>query len=132
MSGDPQPSIEERQSLLRDVRSVRDAFSQDRTRLENQLLAAQQTISTLTTELGIADQRLTTVEDLIGEVRHRMQARGLSTNPAIRRPRPKGVTLVPADDTTNVCVPREFFITFHEFTPLTPPTVHQQSGGLSN
>ena len=109
MAGDPQPSIEERQSLLRTVRSVRDTFSKDRTRLENQLLAAQQTISTLTTELGIADKRLTTVEDLIGEVRHRMQARGLSTSPTVRRPLPKGVTLVSADDTTNVCVPREFF-----------------------
>ena len=52
-------------------------------RLENQLLAAQQTINALTAQLGIADKKLTTLEDLIGEVHTRMHARGLSTSVAV-------------------------------------------------
>lgn len=76
ISSDPQPSPETRQSLLRDVRSVCNTYAQDRTRLENQLLAAQQTILALTAELGIADKKLTTLEDLIGEVCTRMHSVG--------------------------------------------------------
>jgi len=52
-------------------------------RLENQLLAAQQTIHTVTSELGVADQKLANFEDLIGEVRTRMHSCGLPTSPPI-------------------------------------------------
>ena len=77
-------------------------------RLENQLLAAQQTINALTAQLGIADKKLTTLEDLIGEVRTRMHARGLSTSVAVRRPFPKTTALAHTDDTTNTQIPCEF------------------------
>ena len=85
IAGDPQQTVEARQSLLRDVRSVRDTYAQERARAENQLFAAQQNVSALATELRIADEKLTTIEDLIGEVRTRMQTRGLATHPAVRR-----------------------------------------------
>ena len=100
--GDPQPPTEAQQALLHDARSVRDTYARDRTRLENQILAAQQTITALKTQLGIADKKLTTIEDLIGEVRTRMHSRGLATSPGCWRPFPKIVPTAPADNTTNV------------------------------
>ena len=89
IAGDPQQTVEARQSLLRDVRSVCDTYAQERARAENQLFAAQQNVGALTTELRIADEKLTTIEDLIGEVRTRMQTRGLVTHPAVQWLPPK-------------------------------------------
>jgi len=107
--------------LLRDIRSVRDTYAQDRTRLENQLLAAQQTVHALKTQLGIADQKLVSLEDLIGEVRTRMQNRGLHTRQPVRRPFPSPETLVPAiaDGVTSTQPPRGFSILLFEFISLT-------------
>ena len=106
---------------MRDARSARDVYAQDRTRLENQILAAQQTIHALTTQLGIADKKLTSLEDLIGEVRTRMHARGLHTSPPVRRPFPSLGAPIPAaiDGPTNTQPPCEFSILSFEFTLLT-------------
>ena len=76
--GDPQPTIEAHQNFLEDICSTRDLYVQEHTRTENQLFAAQQTITALTTQLRIADKRLSTIEDLVGEVRTRMQSHGLA------------------------------------------------------
>jgi hypothetical protein len=48
---------------------------------ENQLLAAQQLVIALTRQLRLADEKLTTLEDLIGDLRTRMRKRGLSIHP---------------------------------------------------
>ncbi|KAF9784418.1 hypothetical protein BJ322DRAFT_1109131 [Thelephora terrestris] len=80
-SGDPEPPTEARQKLLRDIRAARDIYAQDRTRAENQLLAAQQLVNALARQLRLADERLISLEDLIAEVRVRMRMRGLSTLP---------------------------------------------------
>jgi len=121
ISGDSQPSVEARQSLLRDARSVRDTYTQDRMRLENQILAAQQTLHALTTELGIADQKLASFEDLIGEVRMRMQSRGLPTYPpTVRRQLPRTTAPAAVDNMTNppsAC--KSSRPLFSEFTLLT-------------
>ena len=105
VSGDPQPSVKDRQGLLEDVRAVRDVYAQDRARTENQLFAAQQNVNTLTTQLRIADEKLITIEDLIGEVRTRMQSRGLATHPTVRRPLAK---VVPSASVITSTPPREF------------------------
>ena len=89
--GDQQPSSEARQGLLRDARSTRDVYAQERARTENQLFAAKQVVTALSTQLWIADEKLTTIEDLIGEVRMRMHTRGLATHPTISRPFHKSV-----------------------------------------
>ena len=78
--GDPQPTIEACQNFLEDVHSTCDLYAQEHIRTENQLFAAQQTITALTTQLRIADKRLSTIEDLVGEVRTRMQSCGLATH----------------------------------------------------
>ena len=111
VAGDPQVPAEARQNLLRDARSVRDIYMQDRTRKENQLLAAQQTIVTLTAELRIADEKLITIEDIVGEVRARMNKRGLATHPITRRP--LSIVPTPASTVTSPQQPRmpPFFIT---------------------
>jgi hypothetical protein len=49
-------------------------------RAENKLLAAQEIVKALTIQLRIADQKLTTIEDLIGDIRARMHVRGLKWN----------------------------------------------------
>ena len=54
---------------------------QDRIRTENQLLAAQQLVIALKRQLWLADEKLTTVEELIGDLRTRMRMRGLSVHP---------------------------------------------------
>ena len=64
--GDPQPTIKARQNFLEDVRSTHNLYAQERMRTENQLFAAQQTITALTTQLHIADKRLSTIEDTGG------------------------------------------------------------------
>ena len=43
-------------------------------RAENQLFAAQQTVIALSSQLPMAEQRLVSIEDLIGEVRTVEQA----------------------------------------------------------
>ena len=53
--------------------------------MENQLLAAQQTIVVLTAQLWIADEKLTTVEDLVGEVRAKMHTQGLVTHLIVKQ-----------------------------------------------
>ena len=52
-------------------------------RTKNLLFAAQQTVSALTTQLHIVDEKLSTIEDLIGEVRTRMYLHGLPTHPIV-------------------------------------------------
>lgn len=91
IADDPQPSAESRHDLLRDVRSIRDTYANERARTENQLVAAQQTVAALAAQLRMADQKLVTIEDLIGEVRVRMHTRGLATHPVVRRPPPKSI-----------------------------------------
>ena len=90
--GDQQPSSEARRGLLKDARSTRDVYAQERARTENQLFAAKQVVTALSTQLRIADEKLTTIEDLIGEVRTRMHTRGLATHPSVSRPSHKSVT----------------------------------------
>ena len=90
--GDPQPSAEARQSLLKSARSTRDVYAQERTRTENQLYAAQQAVTALTIQLRIDDEKLTSLEDLIGELRTRMQRRGLATHPTVSRAACKQIT----------------------------------------
>ena len=82
--GDPQPTIEACRNFLEDVHSTHDLYVQECTRTENQLFAAQQTITALTTQLHIANERLSTIEDLVGEVRTRMQSHGLATHPTVQ------------------------------------------------
>jgi hypothetical protein len=69
--------------------------------VENQLLATQQTILVLTAQLRIADEKLTTVEDLVGEVRARMHTRGLATNPIVKR------QVKPKPPVTGDCAPSD-------------------------
>ena len=54
---------------------------QDRIRTENQLLAAQQLVIALKRQLRLADEKLTTVEELIGDLRTRMCMCGLLVHP---------------------------------------------------
>ena len=89
ISGDPQPSPEARRGLLEDVRSIRDLCAQERARTENQLYAAQQAVTALSTQLRMADEKLNIVEELVGEVQVRMLRRGLATHPITRRPSSK-------------------------------------------
>lgn len=107
--GDPQPSVEARRGLLEDVRSVRDVCAQERARTENQLFAAQQTVTALSTELRMADEKLSIMEDLIGEVRIRMHRRGLTTFPVVQRPSPRTVP----EATSSHTPPREFHVMLH-------------------
>jgi len=58
-------------------------------------------------QLRMADEKLFTIEDLIGQVRARMCTRGLATNPPVRRPFPKSAAPVPADAMTNSSLSRE-------------------------
>ena len=104
ITGIPQPSVEARRGFLEDVRSIRDICAQERARAENQLFAAQQIVSALTTQLRVADEKLGVIEDLVGEVRTRMHRRGLTTHPIIQRPSPK--TLFGAELSKNP-LPRE-------------------------
>jgi hypothetical protein len=78
------PTIEA-QKLLSDVRSTRDVYARDRMKAENLLLAAQQTVVALSFQLRMAEQRLTCLEDLIGEVRVRMYHRGLESHHKVER-----------------------------------------------
>ena len=103
--GDPLPSVEARRGLLEDIRSIRDLCMQERARAENQLYAAQQSVSALETELRIADEKLNIVEDLVGEVRTRMHRRGLATHPVTQRLPPKTFFNAGISDKTP---PREF------------------------
>lgn len=56
-------------------------------RAENLLHAAQQTITALTAQLRVAQDKLTSIEDLIGEVRTRLYTRGIETHPIVQRRR---------------------------------------------
>ena len=112
--GDPQPSLEARRGLLEEVRSIHDVCAQERARAENQLYAAQQAVTALSTELRMADEKLNVIEDLVGEVRVRMHRRGLATHPINQRvsskPSPKPCFGV---DLSNGTPPRKFHqITF--------------------
>lgn len=99
--GDPQPPAEARQALLKDVRAARDVIAQNRFRVENQLLAAQQLVNVLASQLRIHDERLASIEDLIGEVRARMHTRGLMTHFVVRRPPPRSPNaVIPASPRT--------------------------------
>ena len=84
VEGDEQPSVKDRQKLLCDMRSVRDACWRDRMRAENQLFAAQQTVIALSSQLRMAEEKLVSIEDLIGEVGMRMYKRGLKSHPTMR------------------------------------------------
>ena len=79
-------------------------------RVENLLLAAQQTVIALATQLQMADKKLRTIEDLIGEVRTRMYARGLATHPVVQRKRqsPRSAPLVNVGNITDHSTPRKF------------------------
>lgn len=68
-------------------------YAQERLRAENHLLAAQQNVVAMTAQLRMANEKLTTMEDLIGEVRTRMYKRGLATHPIILRGRQKSGSL---------------------------------------
>ena len=87
--GDPEPSLEDHEKLLHDIRSVRDGYAEDRSRAENGLLTAQQMLHVMQVQLHIADKKLVTVEDLIGEIRTRMRDRGLPSHPPRRTARRK-------------------------------------------
>ena len=105
VTGDPQPSVEARKGLLEDVRSVRDVCAQDRARTENQLFAAQQTVSAFSTQLRIADEKLVIMEDLVGEVRTRMHMRGLTTFPGSQHPSLRAVSDIASSNTVSAGPP---------------------------
>lgn len=105
IAGDPQPTAEARRNLLEEARSVRDICAQERARAENQLYAAQLTVTALTKQLRVADEKLTTIEDVVGEIRTRMHRCGLPTHPITQRLPPKSVFSVELSDSTP---PREF------------------------
>jgi hypothetical protein len=87
VDGDQHPPAEARQKLLCDARSVRDVYAQNLTTAENLLEAAQQTVIALTTQVRIANERLETIEDFIGDVRTRLYMRGIESFPAFQRKR---------------------------------------------
>ena len=91
--------------MLEEVRTVRDICAQECARTENQLYAAQQAVSALTIQLRIANEKLNTIDDVVGEVRNRMQRRGLATHPITQRPSPNIVLSV---GLSNETPPREF------------------------
>ena len=107
--GDPQPSVEACRGLLEDIRSVCDVCAQECARTENQLFAAQQTVTALSTELQMADEKLSVMEDIIGEVRIRMHRRGLTTFPIVQHLSPRTVPKATSSHTP----PREFHVMFH-------------------
>ena len=104
VTGDPEPPAEARQKLLSDARAARDVYAQERTRAENQLLAAKQLVTALTRQLRIADEKLTSVEDFIGEVRVRMRMRGLQTYPKPPPPIPRLASAKKPTDNSPPCM----------------------------
>ena len=58
-------------------------YVQDCMKTENMLLAAQQTVVTLTAQLHTSEEKLTSIEDLIGELRTRMYMHGLESHQVV-------------------------------------------------
>lgn len=72
-------------------------YAENRNRVENQLLAVQQIANALSSQLRIADEKLTSLEDLIGEMRVRMEKRGIATHYVVKRQHFEHVTSVAVD-----------------------------------
>ena len=72
------PPKEEQQKLLQDVRAKRDIFAQEKARVENLLNSAREKVKLYQAMLGTTESKLCSVEDLIGNIRFRLQQRGAS------------------------------------------------------
>lgn len=89
------PAAEEQQKLLQEAWAKRDLFALDKARVENLLNIASEKVQVYKALLGAAETKLFTVEDLIGNIRCRLQQRGLPTRAIM--------TTSPAPTPTNTC-----------------------------
>ena len=94
MAGGPLPCTEDQRKLLHDARATRDAFVQERARVENLLNSALEKVKIYQAQLGATESRICKVEDLIGSIRFRLCERGVSANPITR------ASLLPTPDKT--------------------------------
>ena len=71
---------EEQQRLLLDARSRRDIFAQEKARVENLLDLAIEKVKFYKALLGTTESKLCSAEDLIGNIRFRLQQRGVQSH----------------------------------------------------
>ena len=71
-------------------------FAEEKARVENILNLAREKVEFYQTMLGITESKLGGIEDLIGNIRFRLQQRGISTHLikiALSLPAPSGITM---------------------------------------
>lgn len=77
MADGPPPLKAEQQKLLQDTWAKHDDFAQEKAQVENLLNLALEKVKLYQTLLGTTESKLCSVEDLIGDIRFRLQERGL-------------------------------------------------------
>lgn len=72
------PTIQEEQKkLLQDARAKRDVFAQEKARVESMLNVTLEKVKLYQSMLGTTESKLCSVENLIGDIRFRLQQRGV-------------------------------------------------------
>lgn len=72
---------EDQQKLLLDARAKRDAFVQEKARVQNLLNSTLEKMKIYEALLGTTESQVCKAEDLIGDIRFRLHERGIAMNP---------------------------------------------------